>query len=111
MKRLTLSRKIKRNRRGSISAPAYILIVVLAAIGVIVGATTIRDQIVQEYGDVGVSLNNLDQSFSYTISIDTDNNGSLETVITRSYTDTGAFTAPDGTVDNAGAAPAGITIP
>ncbi len=97
-----------RKRRGSVSMPAYILVVTLAGIGVIVGAVTIRNQIVQEYGDVGVSLNNLDQSFSYSISIDTDDNGTLDTTFANAFNDTGAGTPTNGTVDDPGAPPAGL---
>ena len=50
--------------RGSISAVGYILITAIVAIGILAGATTIRDQLVQELADFGLGLENLNQSFT-----------------------------------------------
>ncbi|PQO42153.1 hypothetical protein [Blastopirellula marina] len=68
-----------------------VLIVVLLAIGVIVGAVALRDHLVQELGDAAVSLDKLDQSYSYEISIDPDGpGGNAPVVYSASYQDPGS---------------------
>ena len=57
------------DERGSVSAMSTIFLTVLLALGIIVGLVLVRDHIVQEMGDVGVALDNLDQSFSYAIAV------------------------------------------
>ncbi len=47
---------------GAISAMSWLLLVTILALGTIVGLTTLRDQIVQELGDIALALENLDQS-------------------------------------------------
>jgi Flp pilus assembly pilin Flp len=49
---------------GAASAMSVILITTILALGCIVGLTTLRDQIVQELGDVSIALENLNQSYS-----------------------------------------------
>jgi hypothetical protein len=51
---------------GSIDTMGYLVMVTLIAIGGITGLATLRDGIVQEYGDIGLALEHLDQSFTYT---------------------------------------------
>ncbi|MBA2117888.1 hypothetical protein [Bremerella alba] len=62
-------------RRGNTAVMAMVLLITLLAIGVIVGGVSLRNQIVQEFGDAAVALDNLDQSYSYSIDIDTNLNG------------------------------------
>lgn len=52
---------------GSVDAASLVLLVTIVAIGVLCGAATFRDQLVQEFGDVAVDLEQLDQSYSITI--------------------------------------------
>ena len=49
---------------GETSTLSLILICALVAIGATVGLATLRDQFVQEFGDLGVAVESLDQSFS-----------------------------------------------
>jgi len=49
---------------GESSAASIILITTILALGMVVGLATVRDQLVQELGDVGLALENLNQSFS-----------------------------------------------
>ena len=56
--------------RGAVSAISMTLLTVLLALGAIVGLTVVRDHIAQEFGDMAVGLDNLDQSFSYQIVVD-----------------------------------------
>jgi Flp pilus assembly pilin Flp len=102
--------RLWRDTRGSTSVIALILIVTIVAVGAIVGLSTIRDQIVQEFADLGVSLNQLNHSFSYTINVDVNGDGDFadmeDQTLTRSYTDTTVGTL----TDTAGDAPACLTI-
>jgi len=49
---------------GMTGAMGLLLLVTILAVGAIVGMTSLRDQIVQEMGDMAVALESLDQSFS-----------------------------------------------
>lgn len=57
-------RELWGDRRGHTSAMALVLLTTIVALGAIVGITSLRDQIVQEMGDIAVALESLDQSFS-----------------------------------------------
>lgn len=58
---------LRADESGEISVIGYILLVTLVGIGMVVGLATFRDQLVQEFGDIAVGLENLDQSYSITI--------------------------------------------
>lgn len=91
-----------RDDGGGAEFISLILMTAVVAMGGIVGLAQIRDQVVQELGDSAVALDNLDQSFSYTITVDTDGNGTLDSVVaTATYVDDAATL-----LDPAGAAPA-----
>ena len=57
-------RRLWRDTRGEVSVIANILLLTVLALGVSVGLVTLRNQIVQEFGDVSVALDSLDQSWS-----------------------------------------------
>ncbi|MEW4456211.1 hypothetical protein AB1L30_26335 [Bremerella sp. JC817] len=81
--------------------------IALLAIGVIVGAASLRDSIVQEFGDISVALDRLNQTYSYRIELDPDGNGPAapQTIWFANYTD------PLPTLeDNVDEPPAGITF-
>jgi len=71
-----------------VDATSYLLLVLIIGIGGILGATAYRDQIAQEFGDLGVSLEQLDQSYSFTVGTTTyaydDTPGSLENPVMMS---------------------------
>ncbi|HND52799.1 MAG TPA: hypothetical protein PLV92_10400 [Pirellulaceae bacterium] len=67
--------------RGESSFIAMILLTTIAAIGAIVGLVTLRDGIVQEFGDVAVALDALDQSISVTVTMFNDPLDPLDDVI------------------------------
>lgn len=75
---------------------SVILLVVILGIGVIVGAVALRDQITQEFGDAAVALDNLDQSYSYLIEIDTNGDGTFDAQCFAEYDD------PDPTLTDPG---------
>lgn len=106
--RMTSSRSGRlKNRKGNSLVISIILIMVLMSIGVIVGGVALRDSIVQQYGDMAVALDRLDQSYAYRIEIDPDGSGPMGFMIVceAEYNDD-----VSGLEDNAGEAPAGITF-
>ena len=96
-------------RRGSASMMSIVLLVVLLALGVIVGAVALRDHLVQEFGDAAVALDHLDQSWSYVISIDQDGDGNVDHQCMAGYTDP-APTLMDPGTPGMPQPPAGITF-
>lgn len=76
-----IANRFWRDQSGTTSAIALILVTTIIAVGVIVGLATFRNQIIQEFGDVGVAIDSLDQSFDYDISVDTDNDGIADTTV------------------------------
>lgn len=89
--------KLLNDDRGVIHSSEYIILTTIIAIGIIVGLSTFREQLVQEYGDTGLAIERLDQSFIYSVP------GSGGPVVST-YSD-----AP-GALDPVGAAPGGITF-
>ena len=79
---------------GSADAMYTVLFLTICAIGIIPGLVSIRDQIVQHFGDTAVALDQLDQSYSFTVG-----------TVTSSYADP----APTLT-DPANDEPAGIDL-
>ena len=53
------------DERGVLVSAELILIATTLVIGMVVGLTTIRDQVVQELGDVAQAVANVNQSYSY----------------------------------------------
>ena len=53
-----------RDERGFSTVLSTIMLVTILALGAIVGLVTVRDQLVQEFGDVATALEQLDQSFN-----------------------------------------------
>ena len=76
---------------GEASSISIILITAIVALGAIAGLVTLRDQIVQEFGDYAIALENLNQSFSSA---------------SGTFTDPGPFP-----VDPPGTAPDSIAFP
>jgi hypothetical protein len=65
--------QLRHDDRGAIYASQIVLLTAILIIGVIAGAVTLRDAIVQSYGDAGMALQNLNQSYYYTL-LDADGN-------------------------------------
>lgn len=101
----------------------YILMTTILGLGAVTGLVTLRNNVVQEYGDASLALENLNQSYEYEIIVD----GNV--IASASYQDTVGSLAPmfdvvnnapsmnpspglvDPTLlDPAGDAPAGITF-
>lgn len=56
-----------RDDSGAVQPATYLLIVCLLALAVIPGLTTLRDMVVQEFGDAATALDNLDQTYSFSV--------------------------------------------
>lgn len=91
------ARRLWNDESGVIDASSYIFFVTVVCIGTVCGWVTIRDQVIQELGDLSVAFQNIDQSFSLNYTL-----GTL--VVTKSFTDNDAG---DGV---AGSAPACIDL-
>lgn len=91
----TQSRIIRfwRDDAGFISTVDYLVLLTVIAIGSIVGLTEVRTSLVQIMGDIAGSLENIDQSYSFSVQ------GS-----TTVYTDTVT------SADTLGAPPQGISV-
>ena len=61
-----------RDDQAGASVVSLFLITAIVAIGGLVGLVAVRDNIVQQFGDVAVGLDNLSQSFSYEIRVNRD---------------------------------------
>lgn len=85
------------DQSGETSVMSLVLICTIVAIGATVGLTTFRDQLVQEFGDLAVAIENLDQSF------DAGDYGS--------YVDRHAGSPPTFPKDNPNDPPDGIGFP
>ena len=69
--------ELYHDQRGNLSWLGLILVTLLTAFGVIVGLSTYRDHVLQQFGDVAVALRNLRQTYKYEVRIDADRNGSF----------------------------------
>ncbi len=61
-----LLKRLWRDRRGFVATTDLILIITILVLGTIVGLATIRDSVVQEFGDLATALGRLDQTYQYT---------------------------------------------
>jgi Flp pilus assembly pilin Flp len=93
-----LAFRLSRDEIGILSSVDFVLFVAIVSIGSVVGLATVRDQVVQQFGDIAVAMENLEQT--YTVNI-TYSNGSTEQF---------GFTDGASPVDNADQAPGGIEI-
>ncbi len=82
------------DQRGSIELSSWIALIVMVALGLLVGLSNVRMEITQQFGDVAQALETLDQSYSYTV-----NN------VTSTYSDTNVYGTP-----TPGNAPAGLEV-
>ncbi len=65
-------KRLWKDCRGESQMSGALLLCVVVAIGSIVGLSALRDQLVQEFGDVGVSLESLNQSYTTSLGTFTD---------------------------------------
>jgi hypothetical protein len=60
---MTLWKRLWRDERGGMEALGVILMYSIVVFGAVTGLVALRNQIVQEYGDVAAALDHLDQSW------------------------------------------------
>lgn len=65
----TLAARLWRDDAGASSAMMLVLLTAIVAMAAIVGLASVRDHVVQQFGDIAVALDNIDQSFSYEVQI------------------------------------------
>ncbi len=89
MLRITI--RLAHDESGMHSPASMVLVFSITVIGSIVGLATLRDHIVQQFGDVSVALDSLDQSFRYSFYSDRNGDGDFNDVgefrFDGSYTD------------------------
>lgn len=90
---MRIARQLWNDEGGSISPFATVLMMTILLVGIIPGIVTLRDHIVQKFGDMAVALESIDQSYSFTVD-----------GVTSEYVDTTSVTDP------VGAAPAGLDL-
>ena len=59
-----LIRRLWHDQRGEVTYTAVILIYTLLALGAIVGLVCLRNEIIQEFGDLAIAFDQLNQSYS-----------------------------------------------
>jgi hypothetical protein len=108
----SIARKLWSDESGFIVSTDLILISSILVIGLLVGLVTLRDQIVQELGDVAVAVGNMNQSYSFAGQSVTFA-GFTFTVAGSNFADASDF-CENGTgeanTDPPGGAPAGIEV-
>jgi hypothetical protein len=105
-------RRLWRDERGAINSTDIVLITTILILGSIVGLVVLRNQVVQELGDLATAVGALNQSYEYvgdtlTISTTTGMIATVGTIAGSSYDD-----LPDiGDGDDVdGGEPAGISV-
>jgi len=93
-----------RDDLGFIVSAELVLVATILVIGMIVGLATVRDQVVQELGDFGLAIGQVNQSFSWS-----GITGHTSSVAGSAFTDTGDF-CDDAEAQTAGTPPACIAI-
>lgn len=64
MNPVNIAQRLWHDQRGDASAASLMIMVTVVALGAIVGLSTFRDQIVQEFGDLSAAITSLNQGFS-----------------------------------------------
>ena len=64
-------RQLGKDERGVVAVSDYILLGTIVAIGGIVGLVTLRNGLIQELGDVGIALENIQQNYTVTLEVKT----------------------------------------
>ncbi|MBX3450167.1 MAG: hypothetical protein KF777_11430 [Planctomycetaceae bacterium] len=67
MKRIVREEDVHSHRRGSVDGASYLLLVTILGIGMVCGLVTMRDQFAQQFGDVASALEQVNQSYSFTV--------------------------------------------
>ncbi len=104
---MTLLKRLYRDESGFIASVDLILLSVLLGLGILVGVVSLRNQVVQEFGDLSTAIGQLDQSYSYVGDSASKLNCEDCWVAGSSYTDRSDVGDED---DSEGQEPAGISV-
>ncbi len=63
--------KLLKDETGIVDVSSYLLMATIIAIGMIAGLTTLRNSVVQQFGDVALGLEHLDQTYTISATIGT----------------------------------------
>ncbi len=103
--------RVWRDQRGFVASTDLILLATIVGLGMIVGLVALRNQVVQEFGDVATAIGKLNQSYTYAGDNDADSDGEADEegcfVAGSTYTDQPDFGDGD---DVAGQEPPGIWV-
>ena len=58
--------RLWQDQIGAVISAELVLVATILVIGMIVGLTTVRDQVVQELADVAAAVSDISQSYDYT---------------------------------------------
>ncbi len=72
-------RRLYRDERGIVAVSDYVLLGTIIAIGAVAGLVTLRDSVIQELGDVGIGLENLQQNYTVSMTFATVSGGTTTT--------------------------------
>jgi hypothetical protein len=113
----SITEKLWGDESGFIVSTDLLLISSILVIGLLVGLVSLRDQIVQELGDVAVAVGNLNQSYSFAghnVTFTAPSATFVFTVAGSNFTDTSDFCENGGggenNTDPVGGAPACINV-
>ena len=62
---MTMFKSLWEDQSGAIISAELILVVTILILGMVVGLTTLRDQVIQELGDVAIAIASVNQSYSF----------------------------------------------
>jgi hypothetical protein len=96
-------KKLWNDEAGFVVSSELVLIGTILVIGVTVGLSTLRDQVVQELGDLAISLGSINESYSYS-----GVTGHTSSIAGSTFTDRLDYC--DGTDGAAGSEPACIQV-
>lgn len=100
-------KQLWRDERGAINSTDIVLITTVLILGSIVGLVCLRNQIVQELGDIATAVGALNQTYSYTQTVGSTTLTVVGTVAGSSYAD--LPDVGDGP-DTSGAEPDSISV-
>ena len=60
-----LMKQLWMDESGAIISAELILVITILVLGMVVGLTTVRDQVIQELGDVALAIASINQSYSF----------------------------------------------
>ena len=107
--------RLWQDERAFVASMDLLLVSTIVVLGLIVGLVSLRDQIVQEFGDLATGLGNLNQSYSFAAVTVADPINGDTVVAGSSFIDQADFcelgtTEGSGNNDPVGGSPAGIDI-